>query len=227
MPLLYNAELNRAYWGDKTMSNKKLLPTFQDWKTLHESLGGAIPLGIKTPASLGVVGSVTTSLITSNGLEEALEELDLMSIERLEEACKKAKSKKKMLVDLGKPEDKEIDVDPKKHDDDEEDDEKGDHDEPDEDDEIDDDDDELADKPELGLKKPGLGLTKPELLLAKKKAVKKAIKKMAAEAASEDDWWGSVKTQMTGDTTQRWDGVAEPAAGEPGFAPQTRIGWFQ
>ena len=108
------------------MSDKKLLPTFQEWKTLHESLGGAIPLGIKTPESLGAVGSVTTSLTTGDSLEEALEELDIESIERLEEACKKAKGKKKMLVDLGKPEDKEVDAEPKGHEDKEAD-EEGDH----------------------------------------------------------------------------------------------------
>jgi len=209
------------------MSNKKLLPTFKDWKALHENFGGPIPLGVTTPHSLGAIGSVTTSLSSSSNLEDSLDELDIQSLERLEEAVKKVKGKKKMLLDLGKKPklDEPVDDD----DDDDDDDEGSCHKEPDLDDEDDVDDVEvdIDDKDEIDVEKKIGGLKKPELLLSKKKA--KKAKKMAAEATEEtEDWWSSVRSQMAGEVTQRWDGVEmQPGPGEVGFAPQTRVGWFQ
>ena len=208
------------------MQNK--LPTFKEWTLLHESfLGGITPLGV---SQANVVGGIVSNGNLSS-LEESLDDLDLDSLTMLEEACKKAKAKKakkKMFGDeLGekKPDgEEEVEID-KKPDGEEEVDveKKPDHDEPDGDEdgegEPDGDDDDVKvikkdkDAPE---EKP-----ETEIMLAKKKAKKKMTKE-------DVEWWNSVRgsASLKNDDEGNWDGVNEPQAGEVGFAPQTRLGWF-
>lgn len=45
--------------------------SYEKWKVISESLGGALPLGIKTPETIGVIGNNTEPLDFATELEEA------------------------------------------------------------------------------------------------------------------------------------------------------------
>jgi len=205
------------------MTDKKLA-TYKQWTNLHENFAGAIPLGVKSHHTIGLVSDAHI-----DSLDESLDGLDLEALTRLEEACKKAK--KKMLADLEKPEVEikpELEIKPEKEEPEDEEDDDDEHEEdesPEEEEEEHDDDDKGEKKlPAFLKKKPE---AKPEIMMSKKKAKKH----MTAEDAN---WWHSLKgqTSLKNDDEGNWDGFTplpsdEPAPGEPGFAPQTRIGWFQ
>ena len=209
------------------MTNKKFA-TFQQWTTLHETFGGAIPLGVTQSHTIGLVNDANM-----DSLDESLEGLDLESLTRLEEACKKAK-KKKMLADLGKKPELEIKPELEEPEDEEDDDDEHEEDEsPEEEEEEHEEDDDEEDKggkplPSFLKKKEK---PEPEIMMSKKKAKKQSKKHMTAE---DTNWWNSLKGQasLKNDDEGNWDGFTpipdgEPAPGEPGFAPQTRVGWFQ
>lgn len=184
--------------------------SFEQWrkmKNLHENIGGAIPLGVSQPQSF----STFESQVQVEDLR--VDELSLEALEQLEAIIQEAKKakKKKMDVELDKAPERDIEIKKKVDIDDEEIDDDEIDDEIDDDEVVDDevDDDKIDDK---------------EIMLSKKKAKKKAKKKMTKE---ESEWLASVRGQMLGDNSVHWDGTGdEPAPGEPGFAPQQRVGWF-
>jgi len=183
--------------------------SYREYKLLNESLlaAGPMALGLRTPNSLGVMGS----------------QPEMTEEEALEEA--KKKGKKKMLAVEPEPEPEEEEEAPEdvedvkekiklklgKKDDDEEDVEDV------EDEEVEDEED-VEDVEEVPMAKKK----------AKKCAGKKCGKGMKQEslAMSKDDqdWWTSVNRMVNADPNERfWDGMG-PKPGEPGYAPQTRIG---
>lgn len=186
--------------------------TYKKWRTLNESFGGAIPIGL---GQHSVVGGVV-------GAHE------------LDEAAKKAK--KKMFGD-------DEDAPPPEDDEKEPEDKGEDMDKPEKEDKPEPKDDGGDGEPEP--KEDEGGDEKPAFFSKKKacKSCKKSKKKMTKE---ESEWYNSVMGQINSDPNKRfWDGftkleedaliaptdpnaeVTEPGPGEPGFAPQQRVGgWF-
>lgn len=214
------------------------LNSYKQWRLLNESFGalGPITLGLGKQHSIGVVGSQ---------LGEDPKEGD-----ELEEGkCGGKKCSKKMDADVDiEPDDdeevpdeapeEELPKDKELKDDDEEGDE-----EKDSDDETDDvPDDEEDSDPDI-TKKPLL--MKKKCKAGMKKAMKKGMKK------EDQEWWNSIHNMLLADPEAKsWDGFSrikedallppadanaglanmepelanDPQPGEPGFAPQTRIG---
>jgi len=195
---------------------------------LNESLMGMGPitLGLRTPSSLGVVGS------------------QLGDEETLEEAKKKKKLKKKMngdeeiddediddedIEDIEAVEDDE-DVDDEEVVDDEVDDDDG---EVDVDDVEDEDDEDMEDRILLKGKDKGMFMCKDgskkkhcKEYMKKEKGSKKKKKSAKKKMKTEEDqtWWTSVQNMMDASPNEKfWDGMS-PQPGEPGFAPQGRVG---
>ena len=224
--------------------------SYKNWKTLNESYGPAITLGIKTP---NVVGGVMGSHLEPE-LDEAKKCKDCKKMLGNEPLLGKIKMKMKPKLgakpELGeKPEDDEIDLKDKIDDDEPVDDDE--IDEPTDDDEIDDEvpDEEPGDEEEIDIKKPSLDkiAIKTSSKKSTKKASKKASKKMTAE---ESQWWNSVHSMLNVNDIDKkyWDGYREdvlfnpidpnaelaqeptdpanPQPGTVGYAPQTRIGGF-
>lgn len=191
--------------------------SFEKWKLMNESLGGAFTLGVKSPDTIGVVGSNTEEIIENEPL----------SFERELEEAKKC-LKKKMDGDVPNPEDggNVPPPPPKKPEDDDAEaeadaDEKGDHSEPDGDEDADgkepqdsgddgDGDDDADDKVD----------EKPTLFQKKKQ--KKGMKK------EDVDRWNSLQSQlMRGLPGQKyWDGLSEDAVYPPAD-PNTGLGDMQ
>jgi len=185
--------------------------SYKDYKLYNESFlaAGPTPLGLRTPNSLGVMGSHP----------------ELEEDEALEEA-KKKKGKKKMLAD--------VEPEPEPEEEDEEDidvEEKPDVDvEEPEEEEPEEEEDEGEEDIKIKLKKKlGNGDEDEDLEPKFKKKCSgkncgKGMKKESTLTDEEKGWWTSVNRMVNADPNERfWDGIG-PKPGEPGFAPQTRIG---
>ena len=211
--------------------------SYKQWKLLNESLGGAIPLGVSQPQTIGAVGS-----------NLSLYELD----QELQEAKKKMvmKAKKKMGGecpsddDDDDDDDKDMDMDIKGKDVGSDDDSgNGGPDMGSEDDDMDSDEDD--DGGDMMMKR-----------CSKKKAKKCSKKQMKKEHSmkeynpneTEEEFFASLQSQLSGGvpTNKNWDGLSEdalyamsdpnqgladmnpqisgnPQAGEVGYAPDTRV----
>lgn len=200
--------------------------SYKNWKLYNESIGSTFVLGVKQPQNIGAIGATGASDITSE-IEIALEEA-------------RKKMKKKMNGDMGEePEPEESpEGEPeekiKKRPPEDAAPEEGGGDEGDDEDEGDGDDGdgESPEREEPGVKE------KPEPTLFQKKKQKSKMKKEDVE------FWNSLQKMLHGGLpTERFrDGtngftedallapidinkaVTEVGPGEPGFAPQTRIG---
>lgn len=218
--------------------------SYEKWKVISESLGGAIPLGIKTPETIGVVGNNTEPLDFEAELEEAKKCL-----------------KKKMDGDVPSPDEggdkppflKKKDEDP----DDADADAGGDDSEPSGDDDKDEEPSADADADSGGDDSPGDSSNgsgdeesdpkaKPTLFQKKKqkKSMKKNMKKEDNEFLNR---FKSLQGQMNHDPNQKyWDGLSEdavypetdpnqgladmqpevptdPQPGEVGFSPYSKV----
>lgn len=197
--------------------------SYKNWKLYNESIGSTFVLGVKQPQNIGTVGATGASDITSE-IEIALEEA-------------RKKMKKKMNGDMGDeapepeeaPEEKIKKRPPEDAAPEEGGDEGDDHEEKESPDEE---AKEKKEEPEEEAKE------KPEPTLFQKKKQKSKMKKEDVE------FWNSLQKMLHGGLpTERFrDGtngftedallapidinkaVTEVGPGEPGFAPQTRIG---
>jgi len=219
--------------------------SYEKWKVISESMGGAIPLGIKTPETIGVVGNIT----------EPVEPLDFEA--ELEEAKKCLK--KKMDGDVPSPDDEGGDKPPflkkKGSPDDAEADDGGEEpggdedesgDEPSGDADAGSDDSSDSDSDSSGDDEKVDPKAKPTLFQKKKqkKGMKKNMKKEDNEFLSR---FKSLHKQLGYDPNQRhWDGLSEdavypesdpnqgladiqpevpdnPQPGEVGFSPYSKV----
>jgi len=183
--------------------------SYREYKLNESLLGmGPISLGLRTPNSLGVVGSN-------------------LGDETLEEAKKKKKKIKKKMngdeeiedEDLEAVEDEEeVDVDVEEEPDEEEVDDEEDVDVEDKEDvdiEVD------EEEPILKGACKGKNCTK---YMKKEKGKKKKPAKKKMKTEEDQTWWTSVQNMMDSNPNQKfWDGIG-PKPGEPGFAPQGRVG---
>jgi len=192
--------------------------SYKEYKNLNESvLGAPLTLGLGKPQVVGTVGAVGGTEAEEESLEEA-----------------KKKMKKKMLgevppeEELGDDEvnDKEVDdesgdgeIEDKEVDDNEIDDE-SDADEPGDEEESED------DVPDMFCKKCKSKMKKGACKKCGFKMKKKMKKKMKNEMTEEEiAWWSSVHSMMDTEKylARSWDGFT-PGPGEPGFAPQQKVG---
>jgi len=224
------------------------LNSYKQWRVLNETFGGfgPITLGLGKQQSVGVVGAQLGEEPEGEELDEKKKccgkkmdaEVELKAKPDAEAPPEDDDETSEVPEDDGKLSDEDSDDDDDDGDDDDDeggddDDEGGDSEVPDEGDDADPD---ITKKPLLMKKKMKKGM---------KKAMKKGMKK------EDQDWWNSVNSMMLADPNYKsWDGFTrieedallppadanaglgdmeprvdgEPQPGEPGFAPQSRIG---
>ncbi len=210
--------------------------SYNEWEKLNENFD--FTLGLVSPPSLGVIGSLGVDLEGNDIVEKKMNKCKKMHGEEEEDAGDE-------LVKAAAPKDKDVDVDDDDNDDDDSDDSDDSETDDSESDDSDCDDDSCG-----GDKKPPFMSKKG----SKKKSKKKSSKRMKKEETEEDvdaKFWASIKSQMGGNSVpnKNWDGMpiewdgspieeealiappkvetetSEPGPGEPGFAPATRIGF--